>query len=521
MVERQKDDLQETEIALPDPNSPTEMVKREYGRFDFAYPPFIRPRISVETPEYPEADERHFVTAAYRVFSPRSYNGLTCVDQVNGISVEELEHDLSKLGEDAATSVAAALYSKQRLMEAFGEARINIAQIKKYHYAYPGSVGIDDYIQSLRHKIAEDPALAVHIPIKSDKDLMRDHLRLKREIFERASNFLAAYLGSPIASSLDEERREQVYDLADEVQCIQLAYTAFVIARSPSHHIEPRRKSGELTIKHAFAVMIEIFNTYMELIEKTEDHEEKRELYRKMKTAILWATLHDYVEDYEPLDLEFLEDKLTELLHFDSYNALETGMSLTKPPNIPVNFWESRHLNRHNVLEGIWALTKPDKEIRMERIEETGQMEPHIEDRIIKLDPELQVDVFLVKLADRRHNLWTLESMSVAGQSKKVCQTEELIGLGIRVFIENPNPEIQKEPAFKLIPAKLLSLAEKALTEGERILSTDFGTPRQKNAKADTRHHLYILQDHIQQLREIVTATDQNLHVESTIIQPS
>lgn len=504
MVEQQDPDR--PQITLPEPEPPQERIKKEYSMFDFAYPPYKRPAISIKPAEYPEADEGPFLVAAYIIFSSRTYSEMTDVDQINEIPIEKLEDDLSCLGADAATCIRATLYSGHRLMKTFGELDINIAQTQRYHYAYPGSVGPEDLVQSIRYQIAENPELAETFPFKSDKDLMRDHLRLKREIFERASNFLAAYLGSPIASSIDPKALKRAFDLADEIQCIQLAYTSFVIARSPSHHIEPRRKSGELTVKHAFAVMIEMFSTYTELTEETEDHDEKRDIYQKKKLVILWAVLHDYVEDYEPLDDEFLEDKLTELLHFDSYNALETGMALTEAPEIPVNFWSDRIFNRYFALEGICALTKPDRKTREKRIAETGRMEPHIEDQICKLDPEIRVDVFLVKLADRRHNLWTLESMSVMGQSKKVSQTEELVELGIRGFIENPDPLIRKQPAFKVLPKKLLSLAEKALVEANRILTEDFGTPRQKTARALLHPHLPLLRQHIQKLRGIVAA---------------
>ena len=379
-------------------------VRLDYADFDFNRPPFCYPTDEEgysPSPLYPEIDETDLYRMEKRVFNPEEF----FPTPPEGLSPE---HPLCKAWENLKMR-------KDRL-----ERGITIIKNQHRHFQ-PEQSKIAETIKRLREQLGLKIAGVTSkqkTTEEKEKDMMEMHFKEKQLYFHQALAYLYVY-----KSHFENRTPSEVDDLFDETESSFIGHMAYPIVRSAVNKYNARRESGEMVMNHVYASCVHVMNRYLKRLQKEEAPEKRRELYRRMKIAMMAALGHDYLEDFREMSEEFLENKMTQHLTLDT--TIEAPLKRSGYTNLPADT-NPFSRERDTVLAILHILKKPP---RGHPLRESYLQHRLFEDYREKSD-EIRTLALEVKNGDRLHNVHTLGVKSAANQSKYFRETGNLIELG-------------------------------------------------------------------------------------------
>ncbi len=374
--------MREPELARSD-------TRERYARFDFSREPFNRRQTSnerVEDSPYPEIDEAWIMELEEKVFHPEDHFPPPPADLAP-------DHPVQK-------AWAELIEAKTLLEEGVNLIKVTHGFFKRTQKTVGNETLPQEEGMALLQ--AESP---LHIFVKRN---MRDHMRVKKEYFQRALGYLYMVQSAPECTSSHETE-----ELFHQVESIFIGHMTYAVVRSATHIYGAHRQNGDLVMDHTYSTCVHVMNRYHRRIQEAKTPEARVLLYEEMKIAIMVAIPHDYMEDFEEMTQEFLEDKMTEHHTFDTTveAPLRRSGYLLHPRTNPFT------RNKRSVLKCLRALTKPPKGSP----DREGYLEKQIENG--KLTPKEKIICTGVKCGDRLHNLNTLSGKPLAKQVEYLEET--------------------------------------------------------------------------------------------------
>lgn len=338
------------------------------------------------------------------------------------------------------------------LHEELTESRTRLLQISRKinntHRAIEKPTAVEEFSKTLHHKLRKIvTGFLGEDPRETDKNLMRDFLEAKSHYLRVARCYLNAY------AIQVPDQKEAAETQSHKVEVIELAHLSHSIVRSAIHQLDrngletARRKDGSLVADHVYKVCVREMNIYLEEIERAESAEERKNLWRKLKKAVIRAQLHDFLEDFTEVsktengkkkkipmfDARTLKDKLDQF-----FKATRWQESI--PLRIagfadPIHFFTDE-LWEEELLPELTALIKAPK----------GQRAGMFKRKIGALPEPSRTEALRTKLADREHNLLTLgleKDAPTFEKAKKICETHDLTAFALTVFHETQNPHLK------------------------------------------------------------------------------
>lgn len=384
-------------------------LQREYADRDFNRPPFRYPTrdgsFAEHQPLYPQIDEQEIFEMEYRVFHPENFP-------------EPPKH----LPEGHPVRVA-----HTELFKAKNALDNSIREVRSVEPYLVNPEAIRATTRSVREKVGLEPAdpsperIALNLKTLS-KRAREHHLGDKKKYFQKAIAYLYLYKHCP-----DVRKSPLAEDLLDETEAMYLAHMAYAVVRSAIHNIQAERKDGGLVIDHVYAASVHGVNRYMREIKTCNNPIQRRHLYHELKCDIIRSLCHDYLEDFLMLSPEFLVNKLIQHTLADTAIEVDTKKpSYEKQTTSADTTFCSKH--RERIISELTALIKPRSKKRR-----LG----YIQRQIFEELPEpYSIPTFLTKLADRQHNLKTLDTKNIPIERQQaiVTSTIEIIQTGLRAY---------------------------------------------------------------------------------------
>lgn len=377
---------------MREPAAVTEDARERYAQFDFSREPFNRRETSnerTEDPAYMEVDEAWIMELEEKVFHPEEH----FPKPPEGLSPE---HPVQKAWET--------------LMEAKNHLDDGVDLIKQTHIFFQRTQTVvgTETLPNERGLALLQAEKRLHTFVKRN---MRDHMRVKKEYFQRALGYLYMARSAP-----EWQTNEATEELFHQVESIFIGHMTYAVVRSATHIYGAHRQNGDLVMDHTYSTCVHVMNRYQRRIQEAKTITEKVALYEEMKIAIMVAIPHDYMEDFEEMTEEFLEDKMTEHHTFDT--TVEAPLRRSGYRLHPRTNPFTR--NKRSVIMCLRALTKPPKG--------SPNRENYLEKQIQnnrRLSPKEKIICTGVKCGDRLHNLNTLSGKPLP---KQVEYLEETIG---------------------------------------------------------------------------------------------
>ncbi len=420
-------------------------LQREYAARDFNRPPFRFPTrdgsITTHIPLYPQVDEYELFEMEYRAFT-----------------IEEFPIPPEHLPATHPIKTAYARLCKKRNI--LDNGMREVCAIEPHYVSSERLAAIHSTTAEVRKMAGltqtepnpKETFSRLEFLSRRAREL---HLLEKKHYFHAALSYLNLYKHCP-----ETESSQETDDLLDETEAVFLAHMAYTVVRSAIHEIGAERKDGGLVVDHVYSTCLQGINRYRKLLKECQNPIQRHWLYKEMKLDIIRSLCHDYLEDFTMLTAEFLVNKLIQHTLFDTKEEVAVQSPIYRKTPKDTNFCSA---NKGRIVKELRALVKPPKE----------QRKGYIKRQILKgLPKKSRIPTFLTKLADRLHNLNTLNTKSISpeGQAGKVISTVEIIQIGIET---NEDPNLKTNLLNTTLTNELLAVAEKALHEGLRLLTEE------------------------------------------------
>jgi len=369
-------------------------IREQYQDFDLNQEPFLR-RAELDPDSfdwaYPEVDEMELIDSQENTFHP--------------------EDHYPKPPENLPENHPVVLAWKALLL-AQEEMQAGVDIINTLNSEVHGKV----------EKVLKIPGSA---PSKFLKKARVNHLQEKKDFLQKALAYLHLYNACPDTSKEPEDS-----ELLHQVESNFIGHMVYLVVRSATHIFKPTRENGQMVMDHTYKTCVQVMNSHLARIKRTSSPAEKSALYERMNKGMIVALCHDYLEDFPEMTPQFLANKLTQHLTFDTITEASIRRS---GYHIPIDTNPFTR-NEASIMRLLATLTKP--------VKGSPNRKNYLHQRIIKentLTEDERVVAMEVKCADRLHNLNTLGAKPLAKRINYLRETlQEIVCTTMDVLERSP-----------------------------------------------------------------------------------